>query len=342
MEEPAEPRRSALPRDHQQAAVEALLALSAPAANALHHLPGQPGRRPQGQQDRIGYSYTRDALLMVVADGMGGHLHGEVAAQIAVTEITRRFQHEARNQARRSLRVPRLRPSSRAHRAISRTPVEQQPARVPAHHVRGLRGAGRLRLLGARRRLAPVPAARGAARRATRDHSQVQQLIDAGRIRRGGRDAPGPQQDLQLPRRRGPAAGRRRPRDAARDRRHDRCCAPTASGRRSPRSILGSMLAQADGRSALLPGLLIEAQRRAPGESRQHLGGRDDLGEPGRPARGRHRETSTTSEFATSTNTTEHLDTPGARSERRDRRRHRARDRRDPERDQEGPPQNDR
>ena len=50
----------------------------------------------QGNEDRIGYSYSRDVLLMTVADGMGGHIDGEVAAEIAVTEITRRFQHEAR------------------------------------------------------------------------------------------------------------------------------------------------------------------------------------------------------------------------------------------------------
>jgi serine/threonine protein phosphatase PrpC len=46
-------------------------------------------------QDRIAYSYSRDALLLVVADGMGGHLHGEVAAQIAVQYITETFQREA-------------------------------------------------------------------------------------------------------------------------------------------------------------------------------------------------------------------------------------------------------
>ena len=35
---------------------------------------------------------------MVVADGMGGHLHGEVAAQIAVQYITEAFQREAQPQ----------------------------------------------------------------------------------------------------------------------------------------------------------------------------------------------------------------------------------------------------
>ncbi|TVT51073.1 MAG: serine/threonine-protein phosphatase [Denitromonas halophila] len=52
------------------------------------------GKRASNQ-DRIAYCYSRDALLMVVADGMGGHLHGEVAAQIAVQFITQAFQREA-------------------------------------------------------------------------------------------------------------------------------------------------------------------------------------------------------------------------------------------------------
>ena len=42
-------------------------------------------------QDRVGYAYTNDALLLVLADGMGGHLHGEIAAQIAVYTFMRAF-----------------------------------------------------------------------------------------------------------------------------------------------------------------------------------------------------------------------------------------------------------
>ncbi|MGQ0442455.1 MAG: serine/threonine-protein phosphatase, partial [Methylophilaceae bacterium] len=33
------------------------------------------GPRPYNQ-DRLAYSYSKDALLLVLADGMGGHRHG--------------------------------------------------------------------------------------------------------------------------------------------------------------------------------------------------------------------------------------------------------------------------
>ena len=46
-------------------------------------------------QDRVGYVYSRDALFMIVADGMGGHKNGEIAAQLAVTTMTEAFQRLA-------------------------------------------------------------------------------------------------------------------------------------------------------------------------------------------------------------------------------------------------------
>lgn len=52
------------------------------------------GPRPYNQ-DRLAYSYSKDALLLVVADGMGGHKNGEIAAQLAVTTMTEAFQRLA-------------------------------------------------------------------------------------------------------------------------------------------------------------------------------------------------------------------------------------------------------
>jgi serine/threonine protein phosphatase PrpC len=49
----------------------------------------------KSNQDRVAYCYSRDALCMVIADGMGGHLHGEVAAQITTQFIAEAFQRSA-------------------------------------------------------------------------------------------------------------------------------------------------------------------------------------------------------------------------------------------------------
>jgi hypothetical protein len=51
------------------------------------------GKRANNE-DRLAHCYSRDALLMVVADGMGGHYYGEVAAQIAVQTLTEAFKRE--------------------------------------------------------------------------------------------------------------------------------------------------------------------------------------------------------------------------------------------------------
>jgi PPM family protein phosphatase len=48
-------------------------------------------------EDRMGYCYTRNAALFLLADGMGGHPEGEVAAQTALQVITAKFQQEAKN-----------------------------------------------------------------------------------------------------------------------------------------------------------------------------------------------------------------------------------------------------
>ena len=47
-------------------------------------------------EDRMGYSYTRESGLFVLADGMGGHPEGEIAAQLALQTMSSLYQKEAR------------------------------------------------------------------------------------------------------------------------------------------------------------------------------------------------------------------------------------------------------
>lgn len=47
-------------------------------------------------QDRMGYLYTRDSLMLMVADGMGGHARGEVAAQITLQTMAAIYQRDAK------------------------------------------------------------------------------------------------------------------------------------------------------------------------------------------------------------------------------------------------------
>ena len=136
----------------------------------------------QINEDRIGTWSTPAALLMCVADGLGGHEHGEVAAELAVTLFGAAFKREA---------LPRLadpaafleRAVSAGHATILREAMKRNLPETPrtclvacvvqdgqAHwtHV----GDTRLYHLRSGRILAR-----------TRDHTVVQQLIDEGRIR---------------------------------------------------------------------------------------------------------------------------------------------------------------
>lgn len=135
----------------------------------------------QGNEDRVAYSYSRDVLLMVIADGMGGHADGEVAAQIAVAEITRRFQQEARSRVQRPFEFL-VSAIQSAHRAIvsyadAKSMLECPRTTCVACIVQGGRAfwahAGDSRLYVLRD---------GELIARTQDHSKVQQMIDAGRL----------------------------------------------------------------------------------------------------------------------------------------------------------------
>jgi PPM family protein phosphatase len=60
---------------------------------SVFQLTRQGGR--DKNEDRMGYCYTSHAGLCVLADGMGGHPEGEVAAQLAVETISKLFHRDA-------------------------------------------------------------------------------------------------------------------------------------------------------------------------------------------------------------------------------------------------------
>lgn len=133
-------------------------------------------------QDRLGYWRTGQSLLMVVADGLGGHLHGEVAAQVALQYFATSFQRDARP----LLELPELflsRAMRGAHAAILREAQRLELSDTPrtvivACVVQGgyayWTHVGDCRLYLVRQ---------GRILHRTRDHTVVQQLLDAGRIR---------------------------------------------------------------------------------------------------------------------------------------------------------------
>jgi len=61
---------------------------------SVFQLSRQGGR--EKNEDRMGYCYTREAGLFVLADGMGGHPQGEVAAQTALQTFSALFQRDAK------------------------------------------------------------------------------------------------------------------------------------------------------------------------------------------------------------------------------------------------------
>jgi serine/threonine protein phosphatase PrpC len=141
------------------------------------------GRRPYNQ-DRAGHWSTAEAVLLVVCDGMGGHAHGEVAAELVMRHIAAAFRRDARPR----LADPDLflfRAVGRSHGMLLREAMHLglpetprttvvacvvQDGRAYWSHV----GDSRLYLL-----------RQGAVLVRTRDHTLVQQMVDEGRLQAG-------------------------------------------------------------------------------------------------------------------------------------------------------------
>ena len=138
-------------------------------------------------QDRAAWLATEDAVLMVVADGMGGHLQGEVAAQLAIDTITERFRSEAKPRLAdpaRFLTTALLRAHEGivSHSTACRIPMHAAPrttciACVVQDGEARWAHAGDSRLY-----LVHASAADNAGVLRTRDHSLVQRMVDNGMI----------------------------------------------------------------------------------------------------------------------------------------------------------------
>lgn len=71
----------------------------------------------RANQDCTGYAYGRDRLILVVADGMGGHPRGELAARVAVESLLGAFAAWTRTAGRDAGEMLRA-AFDAAHRAI--------------------------------------------------------------------------------------------------------------------------------------------------------------------------------------------------------------------------------
>jgi len=133
-------------------------------------------------EDRVAHWQSGDALLMVVADGLGGHQHGELAAQLAVDHLGEAFAAQAR---------PRLaNPAFFLLRAISGA----HAAIVHEARAKGLRDSPRTCIAACVVQEGLLHWAhvgdcrlyvlrKGGVLVRTRDHSLVQRLVDEGRMR---------------------------------------------------------------------------------------------------------------------------------------------------------------
>ena len=133
-------------------------------------------------QDRVAYAYSDKALLLVLADGMGGHLHGETAAQIAVNTFMQAFVQAAQ---------PRVSDPEEFLREVTRRAHETIIQYAHARKLGGNPGTTCVAALVQEGEACWAHAGdsrcyllrSGAAVAVTRDHSAVQQWADWGIIK---------------------------------------------------------------------------------------------------------------------------------------------------------------
>ncbi len=139
------------------------------------------GPRPYNQ-DRLAYAYNRQAILLVLADGMGGHQHGEIAAEMAVKSLIAAFEQQAQPYIKQPAQFLQQ-CIQQVHVSIERFRQSQQLSESPRttvvvgliqHQTLFCAHVGDSRLYVYRHGLVKFQ---------TRDHSVVQSLLREGKIR---------------------------------------------------------------------------------------------------------------------------------------------------------------
>ena len=93
-----------------------------------HAITNRLGNR-QSNQDRCLIRHGKEAVLLVVADGMGGHARGDLAAQTAVDTFSRLFrQHKGRFQDPHDFLRNAM---EQAHDRVTRVGLAQHPPIEP-------------------------------------------------------------------------------------------------------------------------------------------------------------------------------------------------------------------
>jgi len=141
----------------------------------------------KNNQDRMGYSFTRDALLLLLADGMGGHIQGEMAATIALQTIGSLFQQNANPYVKKPERFLEdsffaAHRETHRYRAINNLPETPRTTVVACliqHNSAFWAHCGDSRLYWMRN---------GQILARTRDHSRIETLIAQGKVDPSERD----------------------------------------------------------------------------------------------------------------------------------------------------------
>lgn len=132
-----------------------------------------------GNEDSYYADATRERGLFIVADGMGGHAAGEVASEMAVQIVSREL-HEVKDLHSESAREMMAESIRLANRAIYDRTIAESDKQGMGTTVSIIMVAGARYLIGQVGDSRVYILRDGALKQLTKDHSYVQEQVDAG------------------------------------------------------------------------------------------------------------------------------------------------------------------